>query len=73
MRGVRGQGLLLGVELAQEVAADVVQAAARHGLLANPVRPDVVRLMPALTITDDEIDEAIRRLTAALDEVRADA
>lgn len=67
--GVRGAGLLLGLELSEDIAPQVVQAAARHGLLANAVRPNVVRLMPALTVTDDESDEAVRRLTAAIDEV----
>lgn len=71
--GVRGAGLLLGLELDRPVAAEVVTAAARHGLLVNPVRPNIVRLMPALTITAEEIDEALRRLAAALDEVHAQA
>ena len=35
------------------------------GLLVNAPRPDTLRLMPALTIADAEIDEAIEMLDAA--------
>ena len=69
VRGVRGVALLQGLELHREIAADVVTAGLRHGVLLNPVRPDVVRLMPPLTVTAEEIDEAVTRLEAALREV----
>ena len=57
--GVRGRGLLLGMELGEEIAADIVSAAVERGLLLNPVRPDTVRLMPPLTVSAEEIDEAV--------------
>ena len=43
VRGVRGVGLLQGLELQQEIAVDVVGAGMQLGILLNPVRPDVVR------------------------------
>jgi len=64
--GVRGAGLLLAAELEQPVASEVVARARRHGLLVNAVRPDAVRLAPSLLVTEDEIDEALTIMEAAL-------
>lgn len=66
VKGVRGRGLLRGLELKQEIAPDVVSAALERGLLANAVRPDVVRLMPPLNVTADEIAEAVAIIEQAL-------
>jgi acetylornithine/N-succinyldiaminopimelate aminotransferase len=71
VRGVRGRGLLLGLELHREIAPDVVVTGVKHGVLLNPVRPDVVRMMPPLTITDEEIDRGMERLEAAIREIAA--
>jgi 4-aminobutyrate aminotransferase-like enzyme len=46
-----------------------VTAALRRGLLVNPVRPNVVRFMPALTVTEEEIDRAADIIEQALNEV----
>jgi acetylornithine/succinyldiaminopimelate/putrescine aminotransferase len=64
--GVRGRGLLLAVSLARDVSADVVAAARERGLLVNNVRPNAIRLMPPLNISDDEIDRACEILEAAI-------
>ncbi len=69
VQGVRGQGLLRGLELRDEIAADVVTAAMAKGLLVNPVRPNVVRFMPPLTVTAEEIDEAVDIIDAVLAEL----
>ncbi len=69
--GQRGLGLLRGLELSESLSLQVVQGAISRGLLANPVRPDVVRLMPPLTVTSDEIDEAVDILDAVLTEIEA--
>lgn len=63
---VRGRGLLVAVALSRDVAADVVAACREHGLLANVVRPNAVRLMPPLTVTNDEIDRACDILEQAI-------
>ena len=68
VKGVRGVGLLQGLELHQEIAVDVVGAGIQLGVLLNPVRPDVVRMMPALTITEEEVDRGVDLLEAALQE-----
>ena len=64
--GVRGRGLLLGLELDAPVAGDVVAAAREGGLLVNAVAPDVVRLAPPLTVSRQEVDQALGLLREAL-------
>ncbi|MEU7280736.1 acetylornithine transaminase [Streptomyces sp. NPDC045431] len=64
---VRGAGLLLGIVLTEPLAPQVQQAAQDAGLLVNAPAPDVVRLMPPLTIGDDVVDAFLRALPGALD------
>ena len=59
---VRGMGLLWAVEFDSDITPDVISACNESGLLMNPMRPNTVRLMPVLTITEAEIDEALERL-----------
>ncbi len=63
---VRGRGMLIAVGLAREISADVVDACRQRGLLANNVRPNAIRLMPPLNVTDDEIDRACDILEEAI-------
>jgi len=69
--GIRGRGLLLAVTLAADISADVVAAARERGLIVNNVRPNAVRLMPPLIVTDDEVDRACDILEQAIDAVVA--
>ena len=69
VRSVRGPGLLVAAEV-DAAAPDVVAVALGRGLVVNAVRPDAVRLAPSLLVTDDEVDEAVGLLGAALAEVR---
>jgi acetylornithine/succinyldiaminopimelate/putrescine aminotransferase len=65
---VRGLGLLLAAELEPGRAAkDVYDAALTRGLVINAVTPTALRLAPPLTVSDDELDEAV----AILEEVLA--
>ena len=64
--GYRGQGLLIGVSLQHPVAHAVVAAAQSHGLIVNAPNDDTIRLVPALTIGDVEIDEFVALFAAAL-------
>ena len=62
---VRGRGLLLAAVLSAPVSADLEKAAREHGLLVNAVAPDAIRLAPALTISDADIDDALDRWALA--------
>ncbi|MET1020382.1 MAG: aminotransferase class III-fold pyridoxal phosphate-dependent enzyme, partial [Microterricola sp.] len=64
--GCRGQGLLVGVGLRHPVAKAVVAAAQEHGLIINAPNDETIRLVPALTIGDVEIDEFVELFGAAL-------
>lgn len=55
---VRGRGLLIALEFSDEIAQDVVMACVNKGLLVNKVKPNAIRLMPPLIITENEVDEA---------------
>jgi len=54
----RGQGLLLGLKLAQPVG-DVVARLRANGLLSVPAGDNVVRLLPPLIITEQQVEEAV--------------
>jgi len=66
---VTGDGLLLGVVLAEPVAAKVQQAALDAGLILNAPTPDRLRLAPPLILTSDEAGIAATTLATILDEV----
>lgn len=53
---VDGRGLLLGVQLAADVAPDVVNRGRAAGLILNAPTPSRIRLAPPLVITDDQVD-----------------
>ncbi len=68
--GVRGKGLMLAVELSQDIAPKVAQKCFDDFLLVNAVRPDAIRILPPLVISDNEIDKAVETLAGAIDVVR---
>jgi acetylornithine/N-succinyldiaminopimelate aminotransferase len=68
---VRGMGLLLALDLRRDVAAEIVDLARECGLLINGPRADSLRFMPALTVTNEEIDRMIEILDGVLQEVSA--
>ena len=61
---VRGSGLMLGIKC-KLPNTDVVQSGYRQEILTVPAADNVVRLLPPLTIADEEISDAIDRLDAA--------
>jgi len=67
---VRGRGLLLACVLSAGAAADLERACRDNGLLVNAVSSNAIRMAPALTITDADLDEVRVRWTRACDAVR---
>jgi len=61
---VRGSGLMLGLKC-KATNTDVVKAGYGQGVLTVPAADNVVRLLPALNIADEDIAEAVLRLDAA--------
>jgi predicted acetylornithine/succinylornithine family transaminase len=70
---VRGDGLLLAIELKAEKAPDVVRLGIEEGVLLNATGPTTVRMAPALTLTGAEAEEAIDKFKRALSKVEAAA
>ena len=64
--GTRGAGLLQALLFDQPIARAVVTAANAEGVLLNPVLPNAIRFMPALIITEADVDECLAKLDAAL-------
>lgn len=67
VKGYRGMGLMVGVELAHP-GADVVKNCAARNLLLNCTMGNVLRLLPPLTVTEAECDQAADILAEVLAE-----
>lgn len=65
---VRGQGLLIALEFSGDIAERVVLACLDKGLLVNQVKPNALRFMPPLIITEKEVDKAVNILFEVLKE-----
>ncbi|CAM4462113.1 acetylornithine transaminase [Paenibacillus sp. FSL R5-0527] len=61
VKEVRGKGLLIGIECAGPVA-DIVTLGQEKGLLFVTAGPNVIRLLPNLKVTKDDIDQAVAML-----------
>ena len=69
LRGERGQGLLRALLLADERGPAIVEAARERGpegLLLNAPRPHLLRFMPSLTVSREEIDQMLAWLEELL-------
>ncbi|MFZ5634371.1 MAG: acetylornithine transaminase [Bacillota bacterium] len=62
---VRGKGLILGMELSVE-GAEIVSRCQQKGLLINCVNNKVLRFLPPLIITGDDVDRAVDILEEAI-------
>jgi len=68
VRDVRVLGMMIGIELSID-GAEVVQACLDKNLLVNSTQGRVIRLLPAMTLTEAEVHEGCDRLAAAIVEV----
>ncbi len=67
---VRGLGLLRAMEFSSDIAEQMVLACLRGGLLVNQLKPNALRFIPPLIITNKDVDEAINILDKALSGVK---
>ena len=65
IRQVRGLGLMWGLELAQD-GAPLVAACRERGVLVNCTQGNVVRLLPPLIVSIDELNRGLQVLEEAL-------
>lgn len=66
IKEVRGMGLMIGVELTEPVAGDIVIKALNDKILINKVAPDILRFLPPLIISKSDIDCLIDWLSGNL-------
>jgi acetylornithine/N-succinyldiaminopimelate aminotransferase len=69
LEGERGEGLLRALKLGKDIGPKIVDTARDMepvGLLLNSPRPDLLRFMPALNVTEEEIDQMISMLSEVL-------
>jgi acetylornithine aminotransferase len=66
VRDVRGCGLMLGIELA-EPCGELVAQGLEAGILINVTRDNVIRLLPPLTVSDEEADLIVDKVVALVE------
>jgi acetylornithine/N-succinyldiaminopimelate aminotransferase len=69
LAGERGEGLLRALKLSKDIGTEIVETARDMnpvGLLLNSPRPNLLRFMPALNVTKEEIDQMISMLSDVL-------
>jgi acetylornithine/N-succinyldiaminopimelate aminotransferase len=71
--GIRGEGLLRGIALADSIGPGVVAAALEAGFIINAANPTTLRLAPPLIITEAELDSFVDALPGLLDAAGASA
>lgn len=64
---IRGKGLMIGIQLTQP-GADIVSKCLDKGLRINCTQETVLRFMPSMTVTENEIDKAVEILDQVLSE-----
>jgi acetylornithine aminotransferase len=65
VREIRGQGLMIGIELDRD-CGDLVRHALEAGLLINVTAGSVIRLLPPLILSDEQADAIVDRLGAVV-------
>jgi acetylornithine/N-succinyldiaminopimelate aminotransferase len=69
LAGERGEGLLRALRLGKDIGTQIVDRArdlAPVGLLLNSPRPDLLRFMPSLNVTIEELDQMVAMLSGVL-------
>ena len=67
VRSIRGKGYMLGIEL-DRPANGIKLIGLANGLLLNVTAETVIRLLPPLIMSDDELDELVSRLVKTIEQ-----
>lgn len=67
VRSIRGKGFMLGIEL-DRPAAPIKLLGLNHGILLNVTAESVIRLLPPLILSENEIDELMAKLFLTLND-----
>jgi acetylornithine/N-succinyldiaminopimelate aminotransferase len=71
MKEIRGKGLMIGVEFAEEVAPQVVRGCLEQGVILNNIGKKIVRFLPPLCVTQKEIDRGMEAFESVLERLKA--
>ncbi|MBU0682967.1 MAG: aspartate aminotransferase family protein [Candidatus Omnitrophota bacterium] len=66
---VKGMGLMIGVEMELEDASSLAVECMKEGLLINCTQKNILRIMPPINVTKEEIDLAIEKISKVLETV----
>ncbi len=66
---VRGKGLIWAIVFNRDVAEEMMLKCLEAGLITNQLRPNLLRITPPLTVSKEEIDEALDIIERALEQV----
>ena len=65
---VRGKGLMWAVQFGSDIGEQITHAALVAGLIVNNVRPNAVRIVPPLTVTEEELEEGLAILEHVIEQ-----
>ena len=68
VQSVRGKGLMWAVQFSSDIGERITSAALANGLILNNVRPNAVRIVPPLTVTEEELEHGLAILEHAIAE-----
>lgn len=66
IREVRGRGLMIGIELPEELSQVKKNLLFTHHIFTGEAKPNVIRLLPALTLTKEQADHFLENLKTAI-------
>lgn len=69
IKEVRQKGLFIGIELNEDKANEVKKILLEKGYIVNSIRGKIIRLLPPLIITFDELSEALNQINAVVEEL----
>jgi len=67
LKNIRGKGLLIAFDLPKENAKQIVEESLKQGLILNSPQPATIRLIPALILDKQHVDQMMQILISALD------
>lgn len=72
IKNVRGAGLMIGFDVPEEVKELRKTLLQQHNIFTGEAKPNVIRLLPALTINRKQMDEFLDALEEAVNELRSE-
>ena len=70
VQNVRGYGLMIGFDVPEELKELRKNLLQKHRVFTGEAKPNVVRLLPALNITRESIDEFLQKLKAEISQLQ---